>query len=89
MPDLLWDALDETFGPVRTKSERGRRNSVVKELRDAGATPEQVRIAYEYCRRTFTTFTEKALTAHFSRALHEQTETSNVRDIFDRMREAR
>lgn len=70
-PDPIWDALDLHFGPVRTKSERGRRNVAVMELRDAGATTQEIAVAYRYCAKTFTTFTEMALVAHFGRAQHE------------------
>jgi len=70
-PDVIWDALDLHFGPVRTKGERGRRNVAVKELRDAGATPEEIRIAYEWCKKSFTVFTEMAVVQHFGRAQHE------------------
>ena len=69
--DPLWDQLDLHFGPVRTKAERGRRNAAVKELRLAGASPEEVTVAYQWCARTFTVFTEMALVSHFGRAQHE------------------
>lgn len=69
--DEIWDQLDLHFGPVRTKGERGRRNVAVKELREAGATPEEVTVAYEWCKKSFTTFTEVAVCQHFGRAQHE------------------
>lgn len=69
--DVIWDQLDLHFGPVRTKGERGRRNVAVKELRDAGATPEEITIAFQWCEKSFTTFTEVALCQHFGRAQHE------------------
>jgi len=69
--DELWDTLTECFGQAKTSRERGRRNLAVQELREAEATPEQVRIAYIYCKRTFPRFTELAVCAHFSRALLE------------------
>lgn len=75
--DEIWDTLDELFGPVRTKPARSRRNAAVKELRDAGATPEEIRIAYDYCRMHFTTFTEMAVSAWLDRALHERRSTPN------------
>lgn len=77
-PDPIWDALDLHFGPVRTKSERGRRNVAVKELRDAGATPDEIRVAYEYCRKHFTVFTEMALCQHFGRAQNEHINASLI-----------
>jgi hypothetical protein len=69
--DEIWDQLDLHFGPVRTKAERGRRNLAVKQLREGGATPEEVTVAYEWCAKTFTVFTEMALVSHFGRAQHE------------------
>lgn len=71
-PDVVWDELDACFGPVRTKAERGRRNVAVKQLKEAGASPAEVRIAYQWCRSNFTVFTEMALVSHFGRAQHEQ-----------------
>jgi len=68
--DEIWDALDQHFGPVRTKSERGRRCVAVKELREAGATPDEIRIAYKFCQDSFSVFTEIALAQHFGRAQH-------------------
>jgi hypothetical protein len=70
-PDPIWDALDLHFGPVRTKSERGRRNVAVKQLREAGADPAEIAVAYAWCAKTFTVFTEMALVSHFGRAQHE------------------
>lgn len=69
--DPIWDSLDLHFGPVRTKSERGRRNLAVMELREAGASAEEIAVAYRWCQKSFTTFTEMALVNHFGRALHE------------------
>src|SRR3972149_505927 len=72
--DQLWECLTELFGPARTGRERGRRNTVVKEMRDAAATREEVVTTYEYCRRRFSTFTEVALTGHLSAALQQSGE---------------
>jgi hypothetical protein len=68
--DDVWDALEHHFGPVRTQSERGRRNLAVRELREAGALKEEIAVAYRFCAENFTTFTELALAKHFSRAQH-------------------
>lgn len=69
--DEIWDKLEEEFGPVLTKTERGRRNRAVRELREAGLTPDQIGIGVDYCRRNFTQFTEIAVCGWISRALHE------------------
>jgi hypothetical protein len=83
--DEIWDTLTEHFGEPRTKSERGRRNAAVRELRDAGARPDEIRTALEYCARTFTHFTEIAVCSWFTRALKEAESRSNVRELFRRM----
>jgi hypothetical protein len=67
----IWDELDACFGPVRTKTEGTFRGKVVRELKEAGASAEEVRIAYEYCKRHFDPFSEAALLKYFSRAQHE------------------
>lgn len=88
-PDLIWDALEVEFGVVRTKSERGRRNAAVRELKEAGVTPEEIKIAVAFCRRNFTSFSETAVCNWVSRALHEdQARGADVRSIFERMRES-
>lgn len=74
--DEIWDALTEAFGEVRTSQERGRRNRAVRDLREAGATPEEIGIVVDYCRRNFTVFTEMAVCNWLSRALHESKENS-------------
>jgi hypothetical protein len=83
--DELWDVLTEHFGEVRTKTERGRRNRAARELREAGATAEEVQTVLEYCERNFTTFTEVACCGWLARALREKQEEetpSNVLDLF-------
>jgi hypothetical protein len=68
-PDPLWDVMDELFGFCRTRQEASRRGRAVKELREAGATVEEVRTTYAYCKR-FPSFTEMAIVGHLSAALH-------------------
>ena len=68
----IWDALTEHFGEARTASERSRRGKAVKELKEAEATPEEIRIAIDFCRKNFTSFTEMAVCSWLSRALYEQ-----------------
>jgi hypothetical protein len=41
--DPLWDALAAELGEPATQSERGRRNRALVELREVGATPEEIR----------------------------------------------
>ena len=84
--DEVWDALEEAFGKVRTPSERGRRNRAVRELREAQATPEEIRVTVDYCRRHFSAWTEMAVYGWLTRALQERKESDNVRDLFERMK---
>jgi len=84
-PDPVWDELDSLFGPVRTRSERGRRNVAVKQLREAGATPSEISVAYAWCAKTFTVFTEMALVSHFGRAQHEAMPVESPISIVRRM----
>ena len=83
--DEIWDQLDAHFGPVRTKAERGRRNAAVKQLREAGATPQEIALAYEWCARTFTVFTEMAIVSHFGRAQHEMRPAESTLSVLRRM----
>lgn len=50
--DELWDAAAAVFGEVRTANERGRRNRELKQLREVGATADELRArAVRYRRR--------------------------------------
>lgn len=40
--DVLYDAWTQTWGEPVTRTERGRLNRALKELREVGATPDQV-----------------------------------------------
>lgn len=83
--DLVWDALTDAFGEVRTTSERSRRNRAVKELKEADATPAEIAIAVEFCRRNFTSYTEMAVCNWLSRALHENRQSGAGKDTFIRL----
>ena len=67
----IWDALDLHFGPCRTKTEGSLRGKVVKELKEAGATAEEIAITYDWLKNHFDPFTESALLKYLSRAQHE------------------
>ena len=66
--DVTWDILEEIFGPVRTRSERSRRNRAVMELREAGASVEEIRQTHRYCRHHYTSFSEMAICTNLTRA---------------------
>jgi hypothetical protein len=72
--DEIWDALDAHFGPCRTKTEASMRGKAVKELREAGATPDEIAIAHRWCAANFSPFSEMALVKYFGRAQHEALE---------------
>ena len=67
-PDEIWDALAVELGEPQTRSERGRRNVAVKELRDIGATGDEVRKRAARYRRVWpgVTLTANALAANWS-----------------------
>jgi len=68
-PDVLWDRLVQIIGEEpKTKSERGRWNHALKEMRDAQATPDQLtQVALAY-RKTWPemTMTPTALVANWT-----------------------
>lgn len=66
--DLVWDALVEQLGEPQTKSERGRFNRAVKELKEIEAEPEEVgrRCALYRTRWPNVTLTPQALTANWT-----------------------
>jgi hypothetical protein len=69
--DEIWDQLEVHFGPVSNDANRSLRNQAVKLLRQSGATPEWIAIAYGWCQKNFTTFTEVAVAKYYDRALHD------------------
>lgn len=85
--DEVWDTLTEEFGEVRTPSERGRRNRAARELKLAEATPDEIRIAVAFCRKSFTSFSEMAVCNWFSKALQENSDTAKSREGFLRLLE--
>lgn len=79
----IWDALSVHFGEPRTKAEQRRRGKAVKELKDAEATPEEIAITIDYCKRHFTTFTEFAICGWLTRALQEKATWEKEGNVFD------
>ena len=66
--DPIWEALVDELGEPATRSERGRRNRVVKELREVGATPDDVHARCDAARRTWgVPLTDTALSANWTR----------------------
>jgi hypothetical protein len=86
--DPIWDTLTAHFGEPRTKSERGRRNRAVGELREAEATVEEIQTVLDYCERNFVSFTEVACCGWLARALHEQQKAETPSNIVELFRKA-
>lgn len=64
----IWDALTELFGPAETRSAQGIRGKVVRSLKEAGATPHDVKMRARAWPHKFpsATLTEFALEKHWS-----------------------
>lgn len=68
--DEIWDALLALFpAPVLTKTQRGAYNAAVKELKQLGATPAEIRRRAERWGHVFprATLTPNALVKHWHR----------------------
>jgi len=67
--DELWDAFVEICGEALTTSERSGRGKAVKEVREAGGRPEQLRPAAAEFRRIFPqlTMTDLAIARHWGK----------------------
>jgi Asp-tRNA(Asn)/Glu-tRNA(Gln) amidotransferase A subunit family amidase len=81
-PDPLWDALTEVFptDDVMTRNERARWNVAVKQLREAGATPDEIRRrahAYQRAHPTWA-YTPLALVSHWSEFARRKPKPLNV-----------
>lgn len=86
--DEVWEVLEEMFGVVRTRSERGRRNRAVSELREAGATVLEIRQTYRYCQRQYTHFKELAICTNLTAAT-SVSHTETLPEMAARLREER
>jgi hypothetical protein len=66
--DVVWEALTEQMGEPVTKSERGRFNRAVKELKEIGAGPEEIAAKCKMYRLRWPniTLTPQALTSNWS-----------------------
>ena len=65
----IWDVFDRHLGPAATRAERGRRASAVRDLTEAGLTPEVVDLACTRYRTAWPhlTMTETAVAAHVTK----------------------
>lgn len=86
-PDELWDALIDALNldPAEiTKTRRGRLNAALRDLREVGATPEELRLRAKRYRRIHPEweFTETALAAHWA-SLTEKKRRAPIERIAD------
>jgi len=95
--DPLWDTLVDELGDVATKDERGIRNRALKQLREIGATPEDIRRRCHAYRVQWpkVSLTASALVKHWSalkappaRDTTPITEVLNLPDISEAERKA-
>lgn len=82
--DELWNTISELFGDTRTRSEASRRGKVIGELLEAGATADEVKATYSYCRSRFSQFTEMALCTNLARAT-AQTPVETLTELHARL----
>jgi hypothetical protein len=84
--DLVWDVLAENFGEPRTTTEKNRFGKVVRELLEAGATPEETDNACSYVLRNFDSPSVFAVVAWFSQAQMTQTKLSPQEQMIEELR---
>lgn len=79
-PDQIWDTLKAVFGEPLTKNERGKRNAAAAQLREAGATPDEIHAAVRLWPKKYpqATCTAHALVNHWG-ALKQQARTPQQR----------
>lgn len=83
--DPLWEALVAELGEPATKSERGRFNAALKELREIQATPDDVRRRCRAYRRQWpnVTLTPQALVSNWTRFAPPPAPTTSVEEDLD------
>jgi hypothetical protein len=92
-PDPVWDAMVDACGLAGTSptpGERGKWNKAAKELRQADATPEEIRRRAQTYRRRYpqTTITPLALSNNWATLGVESSEPSGVSEAEFRARKA-
>lgn len=84
--DDLWDCLATHFGEPRTETEKNRFGKVVRELLEAGATPEETDNACSYVLRNFDSPSVFAVVAWFSQAQMTKPKMSAQEQMLDELR---
>jgi hypothetical protein len=65
----LWAVLDTHLGPAKVRNERGRRAAAVRDLSEAGVTPDLLEVACANWPRVFPrlTMTDTAIASHYGK----------------------
>lgn len=84
--DDVWDSLATHFGEPRTTTEKNRFGKVVRELLEAGATPEETDTACSYVVRNFDSPSVFAVTAWFSVAQNDKPKMSAQETEIEKLR---
>jgi len=84
--DEIWDALADSFGSPRTKTECAMFGKVVAELLEAGATPLETAKACEYVRARFDTPSPFAVVKWLSASLNDKPQVSQTAATIERLR---
>lgn len=76
----LWTALAHELGPAATDTEKHARSQTLRELKQAGATPEQIHERCTNYRNTYPAMalTDKAITKHWSAMAKQATITPKL-----------
>ena len=79
----MWDTLSELFSEPATKTEKTNRGRIIRELTEAGATPDDVRARHaEHARRRLHwTLTENALVTHWSDLAPKAEQGGTISDL--------
>ena len=79
----MWDALSEHFPEPLTKTEKSNRGRIIRELTDAGATPDDVhaRVAEHRRRRLHWDLTENALNTHWAELAPRRNDGDDISSV--------
>jgi hypothetical protein len=84
--DEIWDALADSFGAPRTRTEQAMFGKVVAELLEAGATPLETAQACEYVHARFDTPSPFAVVKWLSTSLNQKPKLSSSSATISRLR---
>jgi hypothetical protein len=84
--DDIWDALADSFGAPRTRTEQAMFGKVVAELLEAGATPLETAKACEYVQERFDTPSPFAVVKWLSASLNQKPKLSSSGQAIQKLR---